>query len=85
MSDLREAREQVRAMVGELEEIRGRLLERQAKLPVALVDASDEEDGEEPDPASEVHAVIGCAIRDSLEPLIGDLRSVAAEPADGPT
>jgi hypothetical protein len=80
MNDLQEARVQVRAMVEELEGLRSRLLELQATLPVPLGDAADvaeEDTGEEPDPASEMHAVIGCAVRDSLEPLLGDLRSLA--------
>jgi hypothetical protein len=77
MIDVQEARKQLGTVAGELEEIRTRLLDLRTRLPVPLSEASEQDLAEDLDPASELHAVLGCAIRDCLDPLIRDLRALA--------
>ena len=75
MADLQQAREQLRVAAGELEDLRIRLLLLQASLPLTPADTSPEDVEEPPTPASEMHATLGCVVRDYLEPLIRDLRA----------
>lgn len=74
---LDQARTQLHGVVDDLEANLFRLLGVQGALP--LPPRVDDEDVDaDPDPASEMHAVIGCVIRDALEPLIRDLRAAAS-------
>jgi hypothetical protein len=83
MIDVQEARKQLGAVAGELEEIRTRLIELRASLPTSTMEATEQDiadeadDVDDLDPAAELHAVLGCAIRDSLDPLVRDLRALA--------
>ncbi len=79
MADLQQAREQLRAAAGELEDLRTRLLGLQASLPLTPADTSREDLEEPPTPASEMHAALGCVVRDYLDPLIRDLRAAAGD------
>lgn len=76
MIDAQEARKKIGALAGELEEIRTRLLDLRANLPAPLSEAAEQDLAEDLDPASELHAVLGCAVRDCLDPLIRDLRAL---------
>lgn len=70
------ARERLRAVVDTFEGARLLLVGLRATLP--LPRGKDQEDPDaDPDPASEMHAVIGCSLHDSLDPLIRDLRALA--------
>jgi hypothetical protein len=77
MIDTHEARKQVGALAGELEEIRNRLLDLRANLPAPISESAEQDLVEDLDPASELHAVLGCAVRDCLDPLVRDLRGLA--------
>jgi hypothetical protein len=79
MIDVQEARKQLGTVAGELEEIRTRLIELRASLPTSTMEATEQDivnDADDLDPAAELHAVLGCAIRDSLDPLVRDLRAL---------
>jgi hypothetical protein len=76
MIDVQEARKQIGTVAGELEEIRTRLLDLRASLPIPPSEAAELDIAEDLDPASELHAVLGCAVRDCLDPLIRDLRAL---------
>ncbi|HEX7180731.1 MAG TPA: hypothetical protein VF756_02725 [Thermoanaerobaculia bacterium] len=87
-SVLERARAGLRSLAEEFRGGRVRLLQFQASLPPPAADASLE-DVDDLDPLSEMHAVIGNAVRDSLDPLIRDLLAAAAyepggSPAGGP-
>jgi hypothetical protein len=75
MTDVQEARKQLGTVAGELEEIRTRLIELRASLPTSAMEAA-EQDIADLDPAAELHAVLGCAVRDCLDPLVRDLRGL---------
>lgn len=74
MDDLRERREKLRLADQKLEEVRVLLLEVQDSVPPSPAETS-QEDMEEPlEPAAELRALIECALRDCLEPLMRVLR-----------
>ena len=75
MIDVQEARKQLGTVAGELEEIRTRLLDLRANLPTSATEAA-EQDIADLDPAAELHAVLGCTVRDCLDPLVRDLRAL---------
>jgi hypothetical protein len=81
MNGIEAAQAQLREIVRELEAVKGRLVGLLASLPVPAADA--EEDLEKMDIRTEVHSVVHCVLRDSLEPAIRDLRNAAA-PAGPP-
>lgn len=70
------ARERLRAVVDTFEEAHLVLTGLRALLPIPQRKEEEDVDAD-PDPVSEIHAVIGCGLHDSLEPLIRDLRAVA--------
>jgi hypothetical protein len=74
MDDLREQREKLRLADRKLEEVRVLLLEVQDSVPPSPAETSQEDMEEPPDPAAEMRALIGCAVRDCLEPLMRMLR-----------
>lgn len=83
MADLEQAKEQLRAAAGELEDLRARLLGLQTSLPLTPNDTSREDIEEFATPASEMHAALGCVVRDHLEPLIRDLRAAGGIKSEG--
>jgi hypothetical protein len=78
MIDVQEARKQIGALAGELDKIRTRLIELRASLPTSAMEAT-EQDIADLDPAAELHAVLGCAVRDCLDPLVRDLRALTED------
>ena len=68
-------RKGLRESVRDLQEMRERLLELRRQIPLAESMAMDED--AEPDPLSEMGAVIECGLHDCLEPLIRDLLAAA--------
>jgi hypothetical protein len=79
MNGIEAAQAQLQEIVRELEAVKGRLVGLLASLPEPA-DAEDA-DLETMDLRTEVHSVIHCVLRDSMEPAIGDLRDAAALPA----
>lgn len=79
MIDTQEARKQIGTLAGELEEIRTRLLALRGSLPPPPSEAAAQDLSEELDPASELHAILGCAIHDCLDPLVRDLRRLVPQ------
>lgn len=76
MGELEEARKRIGAVAGELEEVRTRVLDVQATLPT---NGSEEDILGDLDPTSEIRAILECLVRDCLDPLIRDLRTVAGQ------
>ncbi len=76
-----EAKEQLREIVAELEAIRFRLLGIQSSLPDSPVERFPPLEGAEMEPGSEIRAVIGCVLDDSIRPAIRDLRNMAEPPS----
>lgn len=75
-----QAKEQLREIVAELEAIRFRLLGIQASLPDSPAERFPPLEGDEMDPWSEIRAIIGCVLDDSIRPAIRDLRNMAEPP-----
>ncbi len=73
-------RKGLRESVRDLQEIRERLLGLRRQIPGPAA----EDDDAEPDPLSEMGAVIECGLHDCLEPLIRDLLAAAEYQAKGP-
>jgi len=83
MIDTQEARKQIGTLAGELEEIRTRLLTLRGSLPPPPSETAEQDLSEDLDPASELHAILGCAVHDCLDPLVRDLRGLAEEVRSG--
>lgn len=81
MDALKEQREKLRLAEQKLDEVRVLLLEVQGSVPVSPAESSLEDIEEPLDPAAEMRALIGCAVRDGLEPLMRTLRN-AVEAGD---
>lgn len=79
MDELKEAKRRIGAVAGELEEVRARVLDLEGTLPPPPADRSEEDIVGDLDPASELRAVLECLVRDCLDPLIRDLRALAAQ------
>ena len=81
------ARRQLRKVADELETLQLTLLGIQGTLPEPPAGAGEDVDAM--DAASELRAVIGCVLRDSIGPAMRDLRDAlavtATEPAEGGT
>jgi len=80
---------QLREILRDLETIQFRLTGVEATLPPSSTEADRLEDvgKEEMDLVTELRSVIQCVLKDSLQPLIRDLREVsglaASEPEEG--
>jgi hypothetical protein len=74
MDHLGEQREKLRLANRKLEEVRVLLLEVQGSMPPSPTESSLEDLEEPLDPAADLRALIGCAVRDCLEPLMRTLR-----------
>jgi hypothetical protein len=79
MSELDQAKTQLRRVVETLEAIRSQLLGLQASIPPTLQETSLEDLEGEPDAPTAIRAALANALRDRLEPLIKDLKAVAKE------
>ncbi|MFL6264365.1 MAG: hypothetical protein ACJ76Y_32150 [Thermoanaerobaculia bacterium] len=83
------ARKQIQKVADELETLQLTLLGIQGTLPEPPAEADKSLDLEAMDAASELRAVIGCVLRDSIGPAMRDLRDALAEtetdPAEGGT
>ncbi len=71
------ARKQLGPVIESLRAIRHRLMDLQESIPPTSQETSAEDLEGEPDAATETRAILGNAVRDRLDPLIGDLISVA--------
>lgn len=71
---------ELRSIVRTLESVEFRLIGVEATLPPSPVETDRLQDvgKEETDVVTELRSVIQCVLRDSLQPLIGDLRDVTA-------
>lgn len=81
MSQVEGLRKGLRDVVRDLREARRRLLELHGSIPPPEPFRNEQDD--EPDPLSEMRAVIECCLRDCLEPLIHDLTAAAEYPEEG--
>ena len=80
MDDLREQREKLGVAVGKLEDVQALLRQARESLPHSPADLSPEDMEEPSDPASELRALIDCALREGLAPPLQPLRQSAALP-----
>ena len=86
---LKAAQRQLRDIIRALEAIGFRLAGVEAALPPSPAETDRLQDvgTEETDLVTQLRSVIQCVLKDSLQPLIGDLREVtglaAAEPEEG--
>ena len=87
MAAVQEAQEYLRSTAGKLKEMRGGLLAVREMLPASEEEVSpnDLRTDKDPDPPTEIRAVIACVIQDCLDPLIRDLLTAADyEPSTEP-
>ena len=77
MSQIDALRKGLREVVKKLQESRDKLLELRKVVPASPPEASEDDLEAEPDPLSEMAAVIDCGLHDCLEPLIRDLTDAA--------
>lgn len=87
MDAVQDAQEYLRRTAGKLKEMRGGLLAVREMLPASEdeVSPNDLRIDKDPDPSTEIRAVIGCAVHDCLDPLIRDLLTAADyEPSTEP-
>ena len=79
MDAVQGAQEYLRSTAGKLKEMRGGLLAVREMLPASEEEVSrnDLRIDKDPDPQTEIRAVIGCVIEDCLDPLIRDLLAAA--------
>lgn len=77
MSDVEEARAQLREIVRELIRLLYHLLGVAAALPVTPQEASPDDLGDDPGGPAEIRAMIQNAVNDRLRPLIEDLKALA--------
>jgi len=76
------ARNQLGPVIESLRAIRSRLVEIQESVPPTRQETSPEDLEGEPDPPTEIRAILGNAVRDRLDPLILDLITVAGDRPD---
>ena len=81
MATVQEAQEYLRSTAGKLKKMRGGLLAVREMLPASEEEVSpnDLRIDKDPDPPTEIRAVIGCVVQDCLDPLIRDLLAAAAD------
>ena len=87
MTIVQGTQEYLRSTAGKLKEMRGGLLAVREMLPASEEEVSpnDLRIDKDPDPQTEIRAVIGCAVQDCLDPLIRDLLAAADyEPSTEP-
>lgn len=72
-----EAREKIQGIVQDLEAIRSRLLSVEAGLPESSAE-TDPRDLEEMEDSAALRSAIRCALEDSIQPALRDLRNAAA-------
>lgn len=84
MISIEAAREHLRALAGELEEIHIRLLGIRESLPTPPGERLRENDlPADPDPPVRIRAAIDCVLTDSVAPAIRDLRAAAEDRPGG--
>ena len=72
------ARDELHAVVNELEGLQGRLLGLRNRLPPSPMEASPEDDPDaDPDVPAEIRRVVECVLQDSIRPAIRDLLGAA--------
>ena len=80
MSDIEEARAQLREIIRELIRLLYHLLGVAAALPVTPQEVSPDDFGDRLSASEEVRAVIQNAVNDRLRPMIEDLRAIVNSP-----
>ena len=85
MTALAAARRQLQKVADELETLQLTMLGIQGSLPEPPAEADKSLDMEAVDAASELRAVIGCVLRDSIGPAMRDLRDALAETETEPS
>ncbi len=79
MNELFEVRAQIGKVVEQLITIRYQMRGVQASLPASTLESSLENLDTDPDAPTEIRAVIGNCINDSLDPMIRDLLDLAKD------
>lgn len=79
MTEVDQAKTQLRRVVETLQAIRSQLLGLQASIPPTDQETSLDDLEGEPDAPTAIRAALANALRDRLDPLIQDLAAVAEE------
>jgi hypothetical protein len=84
LNDLHEVNGEIQSVVEKLISVRHQMEGIQAKVPPGAAEISQEDCDSDPDLPTEIRAVMGTCIKDSLDPMIRDLRDLLAyEPGAG--
>jgi hypothetical protein len=85
MNDLSEVKEDIRNIVETLLAVRRQMAGVEASVPPGAAEMSQEDCDAEPDLPTEIRAVMGTCITDSLDPMIRDLRDLLRNEAANST
>jgi len=76
LNDLSEVKRDIQGIVETLISVRHQMEGVQASVPPGAAEISQEDCDTDPDPPTEIRAVIATSIKDSLDPMIRDLRDL---------
>jgi hypothetical protein len=76
MSELSEVKGDIQSVVEKLISVRHQMEGIQASVPPGAAEISQEDCDADPDIPTEIRAVMGTCIKDSLDPMIRDLRDL---------
>ena len=76
MNDLSEVKGDISNIVEKLVAVRHQMVGVEAKVPPGAAEISQEDLDADPDIPTEIRAVMGTCIKDSLDPMIRDLRDL---------
>ena len=76
MNDLSEVKGHITSIVTQLTAVRFQMLGVQMSIPPGAAEISQEDWNADPDPPTEIRAVMGTCIKDSVDPMIRDLRDL---------
>jgi hypothetical protein len=76
MNDLSEVKGDIQSIVETLVAVRHQMEGVQARVPPGAAEISQEDWNADPDPPTEIRAVMATCIKDSLDPMIRDLRDL---------
>ncbi len=76
MNDLSEVKKDIGNIVEKLVAVRHQMVGVEAKVPPGAAEISQEDCDTDPDLPTEIRAVMGSSIKDSLDPMIRDLRDL---------
>jgi hypothetical protein len=79
MNDLSEVKRHITSIVTQLTAVRFQMLGVQTSIPPGAAEVSQEDCDVDPDIPTEIRAVMGTCIKDSLDPMIRNLRELLTD------